>query len=98
MALPQSNLFASLERLMVTGIRSPTRSAIQGSVGPHVIAATKLLSFNLKDNLLYVSPDKLVGASPSDMGGDVMDQGEASLAKDAAKCMYFGNQLNLLYA
>ena len=75
----------------MTGIRSPARSVIQGSVGPHVVAATRLLSSNLRENLAYVGREEAVWDGAAD------DQ-KASLSKDAAKCMYFGNQLNLLYA
>ena len=85
--LLQSDLFACLGRFIVSGVQSPARSSIQGtSVRPHTIAVTKLLSSNLKVNLMYVSTHQV------ESGGE-----EAALTKDAA-CMYFGNQLNLLYA
>lgn len=90
----QSNLFSSLERIMVAGMfsRGPGSQIV---VAPHIIAVAKLMSSNLKVNLDH---DSLVRELPVNMGDDVMDNGEASLAKDATKCMYFGNQLNLLYA
>ncbi|KAL7543885.1 hypothetical protein ACHAXR_013277 [Thalassiosira sp. AJA248-18] len=95
----QSGLFSSLERLMVSGIRSPTRSlSFQQNVvvESHVMAATKLLSSNLKANLEYAS-DENDGETTVDTG-DGSYNPEALLAKNAAKCMYLGNQLNLLYA
>jgi len=92
----QTDLFAALERLMVSGIRPPTtRSSITSQttvVGAHVIAAVKLLSSNLNANLVYAGSNDIKADDKMDEGGD--DE-EMSFAKDTAKCMYLGNQLNL---
>jgi hypothetical protein len=82
LTLLQSDLFASLERLMVSGIRSPQRLSMGTAVvGPHVIAATRLLSSNLKANLVYVSD--------GNVGDNIMDNGEASLEKRCDKMHVF---------
>lgn len=83
---------------MISGIRSPTRSlSFQQSsvVEPHVITATKLLSTNLQANLCYTNDSN--DGNDHAMDEDNADKEASLLAKDAAKCMYLGNQLNLLY-
>ena len=64
------------------------------STNGHVITAAKLLSSNLTANLVWYAIGK--GDKADD---DKMDEGkddeEASLSKDAAKCMCLGNQLDL---
>lgn len=70
--------------------RSTTLSTFQSNSFGHVIAAVKILSSNLKANLLYVKTEGEVAVE------DAMDAGEMSLASEAARAMYFGNQLHLL--
>eukprot|EP00571_Detonula_confervacea_P003423 CAMPEP_0172329052 /NCGR_PEP_ID=MMETSP1058-20130122/60671_1 /TAXON_ID=83371 /ORGANISM="Detonula confervacea, Strain CCMP 353" /LENGTH=4507 /DNA_ID=CAMNT_0013046199 /DNA_START=90 /DNA_END=13614 /DNA_ORIENTATION=- len=91
----QSNLFSSLEKMMVSGIRGPQRSLSSG-VAPHVISAQNILSSNLKANFAYVSAKH--DAETGDDMEDKADDEEASFVKEAKICMYFGTQLNILHS
>jgi hypothetical protein len=88
--LLQSNLFSSLEKIMSSGIRMPQRSLAvqQNGIPSYIISATKLLTSNLMANFDYVSDNKNAGG--------VENIKNPSFAKDAATCMYFGNQLSSL--
>lgn len=68
----------------------PQRSITFQQVGipSHVTSVTKLLTSNLLANFDY-------GINYEDAGTDDIIE-NASLTKDAAKCMYFGNQLSSL--
>ncbi|KAL9185952.1 hypothetical protein ACHAXT_003729 [Thalassiosira profunda] len=89
----QASLFASLQRLMISGIRPPPRSSLGSSpVRAEILAAAKMLGANLKANLAYASDGDHDGE-----GGDAMDE-ESPSASDASKAMYLGNQLDLLMA
>lgn len=83
---------------MVSGVRLPQRSLAfqQNGVAPHVIAATKILSSNLKANFDFIRDE--IDAEMGDDMDDKTDTGESSYAKDAATCMYFGNQINNLHS
>jgi hypothetical protein len=90
----QLNLFSSLEKIMLSGIRTvPQRMTFQqNAVASHIVSATKILSSNLRANFDYVSGNYNV-----EMGGDKVDKVAASLTEDAAICMYLGAQLNALH-
>lgn len=87
-----TELFSSLEKVVVSGVRAlpireRTLSFQQTGVPPHVVASAKILSANLKQDFDLV-------LSESGEGGDE----SSKLPRDAAKCMYLGNTLNLFHA
>lgn len=85
----QSSLFNSLEKIVLAGSRPQraTLTAQNQAVAPHVVAAMKILSSNLKKGFEYVSD------APDD-SNEMDTDDSAALAN--AKCMYYGNQLSVL--
>lgn len=75
---------------MVSGIRTPQRSITfqQNGIPSFVTSATKLLTSNLLANFDYVIDHKNAGTK------DITENDSHTI--DAAKCMYFGNQLSTL--
>ena len=89
-----TSLFGSLERLMISSIRSIPlleRSLLsnQNSIGDHVVSACKMMSTNLQKDFQF--PHELKNAD-EEMAGI-----ESMFSVDAAKCMYFGNIINLMH-
>ena len=90
-----TNLFASLEKLMVSSIRSTPlleRSPLsinQNVIGEHVVSACRIMSFNLRKDLQF--PHESMNAVEKMAGTDT------NFSDDAAKCMYFGNIINLVH-
>jgi len=90
----QVNLFSSLERFMVSGIRASSlrdRSQNQSnSINSHVQSLTRILSTNLKKDFEFIPKcGSLEGA-----GIDTTSK----VSSDAAICMYYGNIFNLFHA
>eukprot|EP00956_Cyclotella_meneghiniana_P005585 scaffold7179_cov72-Cyclotella_meneghiniana.AAC.6 len=86
-----SDLFSSFERIYASRIRSLNiRDQSQNDLPPHVVSIGSILSKNIQDDF------KL-----ADMKSSSTDKNEEAevlnLSYDAAKCMYFGNTLNLLH-
>ena len=93
-----TNLFSSFEKMIISGIRQPARPLsfqLSSAVAPHIISATKILSFNLRANLDYVSSSYKVEAEVDETDNK---DGASSFSKDAATCMYLGTQLNALHS
>ena len=75
---------------MLSGIRTPQRSIAlqQDGIPSYVSTATKLLTLNIMANFDYVIDNNDLGTK------DIMEKDIMTI--DAAKCMYFGNQLSSL--
>jgi hypothetical protein len=87
------NLFGSLERLMISSIRSIPileRSPLSNlnSLGEHVVSACKMMSTNLQKDFQFPYESK---------NADEKMSGTETISEDAAKCMYFGNIINLMH-
>ena len=103
----QSKLLASLARLVSSGLRAPPLRSLSfrapEAAGPHAVAAAKMLRSNLLSGLGYHDDcvdDDDIGDDDDDGGmvGDrANDDGERA-RRDAGRCMYLGNQIDLLYA
>ena len=89
-----THLFSSLERLMVSGIRSlPLRertSFQQNGIGSHVTSVAHILSTNLKKDFEFAE-------KKTELDDDSADDTTSKISKDASKCMFYGNILNLLH-
>ena len=90
--ISHSELMSSFERIMLSRIRSmSTRDPFGGSgIPPHIVSASDFLSKNLLKDLNL----EIARAVPS---GNAVGEAELNLSHDAAKCMYFGNILNLIH-
>jgi len=83
------NLFGSLERLMMTSIRLERSSlSNQNTLGEHVVSACNMMSSNLQKDFKFPHEQ---------MNDEKVDGFETTFSEDAAKCMYFGNIINLMH-
>eukprot|EP00804_Cyclotella_cryptica_P030429 CCRYP_008520-RB/>CCRYP_008520-RB protein AED:0.03 eAED:0.03 QI:213/1/1/1/1/1/14/495/4469 len=87
-----ADLFSSFERIMVSRIRSlNVRDPFQGSgIPPHIISVACLSSNNLQKDFRFADIDL-------ESSGSSGAESELNFFRDAAKCMYLGNMLNLLH-
>lgn len=87
-----TNLFGSLEKLMISSIRSTPLSPLsfnQSSPEEHAVSACNIMSTNLQKDIQFPHESKNVDKKMAGI--------ETNFSEDAAKCMYFGNIINLVH-